>query len=311
MLTQRMAKNANAILAADVLDPESSFLLQRDGETFRQTTNALAERGRRPARRARARPGNPGEAARARPPVSMNSARRLPASSRTSRSCSARSRPLGFSCATRPGSSPRPPSSRPRTTSSLRGQRWLYLLLGMLGIAAIVDGRVLDACVPRRQRAPRLRGATPGRSRRPPGGRRGAREQAESGSDSASDERDDRGRRRRSHRARNGDRGHHRRHRRLGELHRRGAARAGRAHQLGRRTGEYRDRARARHLDAAARCGRNSIAPDPGSEFVGAAHGARDQRRLGECFALGRRRAPVARRRGRRAPRRYTTRSPA
>ena len=41
MLTQRMAKNANAILAADVLDPESSFLLQRDGQTFRQTTNAL------------------------------------------------------------------------------------------------------------------------------------------------------------------------------------------------------------------------------------------------------------------------------
>ena len=41
MLTQRMAKNANAILAADVVEPENSFLLQRDGQTFRQTINTL------------------------------------------------------------------------------------------------------------------------------------------------------------------------------------------------------------------------------------------------------------------------------
>jgi twitching motility protein PilJ len=41
MLTQRMAKNANALLAADVIDPESSFLLQRDSQTFRDTAGRL------------------------------------------------------------------------------------------------------------------------------------------------------------------------------------------------------------------------------------------------------------------------------
>ena len=41
MLTQRMAKNANALLASDVLDPESSFELQRDSQNFRQVTNTL------------------------------------------------------------------------------------------------------------------------------------------------------------------------------------------------------------------------------------------------------------------------------
>ena len=41
MLTQRMAKNANALLAADILDPESSFELQRDAQTFRQGVSAM------------------------------------------------------------------------------------------------------------------------------------------------------------------------------------------------------------------------------------------------------------------------------
>ncbi|MCU0803963.1 MAG: methyl-accepting chemotaxis protein [Burkholderiales bacterium] len=41
MLTQRMAKNANALLAADTVDPETSFLLGKDTNTFRQTLQAL------------------------------------------------------------------------------------------------------------------------------------------------------------------------------------------------------------------------------------------------------------------------------
>jgi twitching motility protein PilJ len=36
MLTQRMAKNANALLAADVIDPEVTFLLGKDSNTFRE-----------------------------------------------------------------------------------------------------------------------------------------------------------------------------------------------------------------------------------------------------------------------------------
>jgi len=41
MLTQRMAKNANALLAADVVDPETPFLLGKDSNTFRDTLQGL------------------------------------------------------------------------------------------------------------------------------------------------------------------------------------------------------------------------------------------------------------------------------
>jgi twitching motility protein PilJ len=41
MMTQRMAKNANAMLAADVVDPEVAFLLGKDTNTFRDTLQGL------------------------------------------------------------------------------------------------------------------------------------------------------------------------------------------------------------------------------------------------------------------------------
>jgi twitching motility protein PilJ len=41
MLTQRMAKNANTILAADVVDPEVAFLLGKDTNTFRDILQGL------------------------------------------------------------------------------------------------------------------------------------------------------------------------------------------------------------------------------------------------------------------------------
>jgi twitching motility protein PilJ len=41
MMTQRMAKNANAMLAADIVDPEVSFLLGKDTNTFRDTLQGL------------------------------------------------------------------------------------------------------------------------------------------------------------------------------------------------------------------------------------------------------------------------------
>jgi twitching motility protein PilJ len=41
MLTQRMAKNANTMLAADVVDPEVAFLLGKDTNTFRDTLQGL------------------------------------------------------------------------------------------------------------------------------------------------------------------------------------------------------------------------------------------------------------------------------
>jgi twitching motility protein PilJ len=43
MLTQRMAKNANALLAADIVDPEITLLLGKDSNTFRETLQALAK----------------------------------------------------------------------------------------------------------------------------------------------------------------------------------------------------------------------------------------------------------------------------
>ncbi|MDP2783361.1 MAG: methyl-accepting chemotaxis protein [Sulfurimicrobium sp.] len=41
MLTQRMAKNANTLLASDVIDPEVAFLLGKDANTFQDILNGL------------------------------------------------------------------------------------------------------------------------------------------------------------------------------------------------------------------------------------------------------------------------------
>ena len=41
MLTQRMAKNANTLLASETVDPETTFLLGKDSNTFRDTVQAL------------------------------------------------------------------------------------------------------------------------------------------------------------------------------------------------------------------------------------------------------------------------------
>jgi twitching motility protein PilJ len=43
MLTQRMAKNANAMLAGDVVDPEVAFLLGKDTNTFRDLLHGLLQ----------------------------------------------------------------------------------------------------------------------------------------------------------------------------------------------------------------------------------------------------------------------------
>ena len=43
MLTQRLAKNANALLVADAIDPEVAFLLGKDTNTFRDVLAALAK----------------------------------------------------------------------------------------------------------------------------------------------------------------------------------------------------------------------------------------------------------------------------
>src|SRR5882672_4508628 len=43
MLTQRMAKNANAMLAGDVVDPEVAFLLGKDTNTFRDELQGLLQ----------------------------------------------------------------------------------------------------------------------------------------------------------------------------------------------------------------------------------------------------------------------------
>ena len=43
MLTQRVAKNANTMLAGDVIDPEVAFLLGKDSNTFREILDALSK----------------------------------------------------------------------------------------------------------------------------------------------------------------------------------------------------------------------------------------------------------------------------
>src|SRR5213076_1364144 len=42
-LTQRMAKNANAMLAEEIIDPEVSFLLGKDSNTYRDTLQGLLQ----------------------------------------------------------------------------------------------------------------------------------------------------------------------------------------------------------------------------------------------------------------------------
>jgi twitching motility protein PilJ len=44
MLTQRIAKNASALLLGDAIDPEIAFLLGKDTNTFRDTMTG-AEQG--------------------------------------------------------------------------------------------------------------------------------------------------------------------------------------------------------------------------------------------------------------------------
>ena len=43
MLTQRMAKNANTMLAENTVDPEVAFLLGKDSNTFRDTAQGLLQ----------------------------------------------------------------------------------------------------------------------------------------------------------------------------------------------------------------------------------------------------------------------------
>jgi hypothetical protein len=55
MLTQRMAKNANTMLAGDLVDPEVAFLLGKDTNTFRDTLQGLLQGSEQAARTAQDR----------------------------------------------------------------------------------------------------------------------------------------------------------------------------------------------------------------------------------------------------------------
>ena len=85
MLTQRMAKNANTMLAGDVVDPEVAFLLGKDTNTFRDTLQGLLQGSADAAHRARQRPGNARQARRTRHRRSRST---RPASATSSATCS-------------------------------------------------------------------------------------------------------------------------------------------------------------------------------------------------------------------------------
>ena len=76
MLTQRMAKNANALLASDVIDPEVTFLLGKDSNTFRDIVHGLTKGSDALRVSRRARPRDAGEAEGARRRLSASTARR-------------------------------------------------------------------------------------------------------------------------------------------------------------------------------------------------------------------------------------------
>jgi len=57
MLTQRMAKNANTMLAENIVDPEVAFLLGKDSNTFRDTVQGMLQ-GSQPLRIAKVEDGD-------------------------------------------------------------------------------------------------------------------------------------------------------------------------------------------------------------------------------------------------------------
>src|SRR5471030_1761720 len=126
-----------------------------------------------------------------------------------------------------------------------------------------------------------------------PGGGSQGHERPESGGDSAPDERAAGSGGRRLDGAGHGVRGHHRRHRRLGQLHGRGAARAGGPRHQHRRAGHARIRPRAEHLQRFAAGVAAAVARNPGRQRHRRQDGQRDHRGVQVGQRIGRRGAPV------------------
>ena len=226
VLSQRIAKNANALASGDEIDPEVAFLLGKDSSTFREILNGLLK-GSDTLRLAPVR----SEDARATLTelqkrftaydagvgAILQNMIRLVAAKQAARGVNNESEALL--------------GDTTRLAAEFEGNRtrayalWTAIVFAALGIAALLLlGKVfLDDA--------RVRAF----------GQR-AREQAQPGGDPAAAERDGQPRRRRPHGAGVGDRGRDRRHRRLDQLHDRGAAHAGEGHQLGDRRGDARPR---------------------------------------------------------------------
>jgi twitching motility protein PilJ len=274
MLTQRMAKNANALLAADVVDPESSFILQRDEQAFRRTLGALLNGSdaprilgaRDPETREKLLELDTGyrdfqDATN----VIIGNLRSLVNAKRAGRAVVADSPKLLTETA----------ALADVFQTRLAGNRWWYLLLGTLALAALTTLVFI------------VRAFRADSERRAAESQRAAREaerQAQVAERQNKQNQDAILRLMNEMSAvaegdltvqRYRDRRHHRRHRRLGELHRRGAARAGRAHQRGGRAG---DRARRpRHRTPPTACSRR---PRQQSREI------REHRRLGAADGL-------------------------
>ena len=271
VLSQRIAKNANALASSEEIDPEVAFLLGKDAGTFRDILNGLLK-GSDALRLSGVR----NEEARATLTelqkrfaaydqgvgAILQNMNRLVTAKQAARGINSESDALL------------------NDTTQLSEQ---FESSGRTRGHAVGGHRVRRAGA-RVSRAARQ--GVPRRRARPRGRERG-REQAQPGGDSPAAERDGQPRRRRPHGAGVGDRGRHRRDRGLDQLHDRGAAHAGQGDQLGDRPGDQGDAGRAGDLEPPLRGVAAAEQGNPAGIVVGAADGAVDQRSVAERRAVG------------------------
>ena len=294
VLSQRIAKNANALASSDEIDPEVAFLLGKDASTFREIVNGLLK----------------GSDALRLAPVRSEDARTT--LTELSKRFTAYDAGVGAIL-----------QNMVRLVSAKQAARAVNneseALLGeTTRLAAEFEGsgtHAYDALGGDRVRgagARRDAAARQGVPRRRPRSRlrQRAREQAQPGGDPAPAERDGKPRRRRPHGAGFGDRGRDRRDRRLDQLHDRGAAHAGEGHQLGDRRGDEGHAGCAGDLEPAVRGVAAAEPGDPAGVGFGAADGPVDRRSVAVGGAVGERGAGGRWRPPKRARNRCRTRSP-
>src|SRR5713101_5627480 len=286
MLTQRLARNANAMLGADVIDPEVAFLMGKDTTTFRELLQGLMK-GSDVLRVTAAK--DPEQQTKL---VELDKAYQefqgAVASILGNLQSLVNAKQAGRKVVD--DSEPLLAASQKLADAyeeELGGRTTNFIMLGVLillsiGVIALLVLVYLGDTRRRAEEAERQRSET----ERTNQSNQDAilRLMNEMGNLAEGD----------------GDRGNYRCHCRLGELHHRRAENPRRPDQRRGRAGDERDRVRAADLGPAARRRRKTVRRDSPDQRFGSQHGKSHERDVGERLAVGQRGAPIARRRAKR-----------